>query len=161
MLPERGVYTLIIFLPENIRLKVGGLGIQTFQKGYYTYTGSALGKGAQGLSLRISRHLRKRKRKRWHIDFLLAHENVTVTAVVAAQTDKKLECAINQLIKSEAKATIPVMGFGASDCKRNCGSHLLYVGEKNVEPKIIELYSKHVKTGPTVLRPPWNNSPKV
>jgi len=98
------------------------------------------------LSRRVSRHFRKEKPKLWHIDFLLAHENATVTAVIAAQTNKKLECEVNRYIKREGKAKVPVVGFGASDCKENCGSHLLYFGEGDVEPKIVELYSE--KMGP-------------
>jgi len=125
-LPTKGVYTLIISLSEETRLNIGKLGVQKFPKGYYTYTGSALGKGATSLKRRVSRHLRKRKRNLWHIDFLLANENVTVTAVVAAETSKKLECKMNRYIKREGGAKAPVRGFGSSDCKEKCESHLLF-----------------------------------
>jgi len=125
-LPTKGIYTLIIFLSKETRLNVGKLGTQKFPKGYYTYTGSALGKGATNLKRRVSRHLRKRKRNLWHIDFLLANENATVTAVIAAETSKKLECNMNRYIKGEGKAKAPVKGFGSSDCKEKCESHLLF-----------------------------------
>jgi len=143
---NQGVYTLIISLSKEACLQIGKLGTQRFPRGYYTYTGSGLGTGASSLSRRVSRHLRKDKPKLWHIDFLLAYENATVTAVIAAQTNKKLECEVNRYIKREGGAKIPVTGFGASDCKENCGSHLLYFGEGDVKPKIAELYSE--KMGP-------------
>jgi len=146
---NRGVYTLIIFLSREACLRVGKLGAQRFPRGYYTYTGSALGLGASSLSRRVSRHLRKEKPKLWHIDFLLAHENATVTTVIAAQTNKKLECEMNRYIKLEGKAKVPVVGFGASDCGENCESHLLYFGEENIEPKIFAFYAK--KLGPRLV----------
>jgi len=61
-LPKKGIYTLVIFLSKETCLNVGKLGEQRFLKGHYTYTGSALGKGASSLKHRISRHIRKEKR---------------------------------------------------------------------------------------------------
>ena len=150
-LPTKGIYTLIIFLSRETRLNVGKLGVQKFPKGYYTYTGSALGKGATSLKRRVSRHSRKRKRNLWHIDFLLANENATVTAVVAAETNKKFECNMNRYIKREGKAKIPVKGFGSSDCKENCESHLLYFGEEDIKSKIATFYAKRLKSKPFTI----------
>lgn len=134
-LPANGIYTLIISLSKETYVDVGKLGQQKFQKGYYTYTGSALGKGTASLKHRISRHLQEEKQNFWHIDFLLTSENATVTAVIAAQTNEELECSLNRYIKEEGRARIPVKGFGASDCKENCESHLLFfpdITEANV-----------------------------
>lgn len=143
-LPAKGIYTLTIFLSKEIHLNVGKLGVQKFPKGYYAYTGSALGTGASSLKNRVSRHLKKRgKRKHWHIDFLLAHENVAVTAVVAAQTNKKVECEMNRYIMQATEAKIPIVGFGASDCKENCKSHLLYFDEENIKTRIAALYAEN------------------
>jgi len=139
---NRGVYTLIIFLSKEAYLRIGKLGAQRFPKGYYAYTGSALGTGASSLSHRVSRHLRKEKPKLWHIDFLLAHENAAVTAVIAAQTNKKLECKMNRCIKQEGKAKVPVVGFGASDCRENCESHLFFYPDIT---KNLDLVEKVVK----------------
>jgi len=141
-LPTNGIYTLIIFLSREIRVNIGKLGQQKFPKGYYTYTGSALGKEVSSLKRRVSRHLQKEKQKFWHIDFLLANENATITAVVTAQTNRKLECTLNRYIKREGEAKILMKGFGASDCRQSCGSHLLYFGEENIESKIVTFYSK-------------------
>jgi len=142
MLPQVGVYTLIIHLPAKIRLEVGKLGKHKFPRGYYAYTGSALGSGASGLRKRVARHLQERNRRFWHIDYLLAHKDVAVIAIVAAQTNEKKECKVNRRLKNEKKARIPVLGFGASDCKENCRSHLLYFGEINVKQKIASLYDE-------------------
>ena len=149
--PTNGIYTLIIFLSREICLNVGKLGQHRFPNGYYTYTGSALGKGAASLKRRISRHLQKKKRNFWHIDFLLANENATVTAVAAAQTNEKLECALNSYIKKEGEAKILVKGFGASDCKENCESHLLYLGDEHIESKIVTVYSKRFGSKPLLV----------
>ena len=137
-LPANGVYTLVISLSREICLNVGKLSQQRFPKGHYTYTGSALGKGALSLKRRISRHLQKEKRNFWHIDFLLANENATVTTVVAAQTNEKLECKLSSHIRREGSAKILVKGFGASDCRENCGSHFLFYPDITEEPVLIQ-----------------------
>jgi len=149
--PTNGIYTLIIFLSREICLNVGRLGQQKFPRGYYTYIGSALGKGSSSLKRRVSRHLQKEKRNFWHIDFLLDNENATVTAVVAAQTNRKLECTLNRYMKREGGAKIIVKGFGASDCRENCGSHFLYFGEENVQSKIVTLLSKRFGSKSLIL----------
>lgn len=127
-----GIYTLLLFLSKQVTLTIGKLGKQRFPMGYYTYTGSALGKGASSLKHRIARHLKKDKRRFWHIDYLLADENVSVEAVIVAETNQKMECKTNQHIKTIMGAKVQVKGFGASDCRKNCKSHLLFY------PDIIE-----------------------
>jgi Uri superfamily endonuclease len=144
-LPAKGIYTLILFISSGAEFVIGKLGTQLFSKGYYTYTGSALGNGASSLKNRISRHLLTDKRKFWHIDFLLAHEDATVISIIVAKAEKKYECEINHYIKEKGKAQIPFLGFGSSDCRERCKSHLLYFGETNPERKIDELYTQKFK----------------
>jgi Uri superfamily endonuclease len=124
-LSTNGTYVLLLHVSEEVTVKVGKLGKQKFPRGHYSYTGSALGKRATNLKHRITRHLRKQKRNFWHIDYLLADKNVSVEAVVAAETRENMECNINQHLKGEG-AKVQVNGFGASDCRKKCGSHLLY-----------------------------------
>ena len=124
-----GIYVLLLLVSREVTLTIGKLGKQRFPRGYYFYTGSALGKGATSLKHRIARHRRKQKRKYWHIDYLLADENVSVEAVIAAKTNENMECKTNQHLKTIIGAEVPVKGFGASDCRKNCGSHLLYFPE--------------------------------
>ena len=143
-LNAKGTYTLAILVPAEKRIDVGALGTRDFSKGYYAYTGTAFGKNAQSLAGRILRHLRRDdKKKRWHIDYLLAADNVKVISVVAAYTKEKMECKINQRLRDSLQATIPVRGFGSSDCRKKCGSHLLYLGlDENVPERIADLYSE-------------------
>ena len=92
----------------------------------------------------------------WHIDFLLAHEKATVTAVVCGQTNREAECQMNQYIMKQGKGETPVMGFGASDCTKNCGSHLLYFGNTEIITKIVGLYREKVGPKFVIIYTPSN-----
>jgi len=140
-----GVYTLILFVSKETTVTIGRLGKQKFPRGYYSYAGSALGK-ATGLKHRISRHLRKEKRRFWHIDYLLADENVSVEAVVAAETNEKMECSLNSYMKKMSGAEVPVCGFGASDCRKNCRSHLLYFPELKEADILVQKLVEHLSS---------------
>ncbi len=109
----KGIYTLIIFLPQNTNLNVGQLGPNEFPEGYYTYTGSATGRGSTSPKGRLSRHLRKQKRMHWHIDYLLAAHNVNIVGVISAETAKKMECITNRSLEETENVEIPVRGFDA------------------------------------------------
>jgi len=55
-----GIYCLVIEIPKNMSIIVGKLGKIKFEKGYYTYVGSA----QNNLEKRIERHFRKEKKKK-------------------------------------------------------------------------------------------------
>lgn len=111
-------YQLLIAVARPLRrLRIGALGVFDFPAGRYIYTGSA----RRHLEARLARHLRREKALRWHIDYLLAAEGVRVVDVVRSS---RAECVLNRA----AGGVIPVPGFGASDCRAGCGSHLRYVG---------------------------------
>lgn len=143
-LSAKGIYTLAISISVETHADIGALGTRIFPKGYYAYTGSAFGENAQSLAGRILRHLRSdNKKKRWHVDHLLAASNVEITSVIAACTEKKMECEINRYIRDKLQATTPVRGFGSSDCRKKCGSHLLYLGlDESVVKRVADLYSE-------------------
>mgnify|MGYP001773815639 CR=1 FL=1 len=101
-------------------MKVGKLGTFLFPAGKYVYTGSAL----NGLENRLARHLRKEKRLRWHIDYLLQHAQVE--GILVVETDERLECELNRWVLSSPNARVIVKGFGSSDCR--CPAHLVYLG---------------------------------
>ena len=143
-IPSSGIYTIIIFLSKKLSVSIVKLGVHKFPMGYYTYTGSAIGSSVS-LESRVSRHMQKEKRRHWHIDFLLANEDASVIGVVAALTHKKLECDMNRYIKTKSKAKVCVTGFGSTDCKKNCGSHLLYFGEENISKLICTFYKKRFR----------------
>ena len=112
-------YQLKIEVARPIRVRVGRLGRFLFPAGLYVYTGSA----KRNLEARIARHLRREKSLRWHIDWLLSASGVRVAAVKRSAVG---ECALNQRVRAGA---IVVPGFGATDCRSNCGSHLRYLGK--------------------------------
>ena len=146
-----GIYTLLLFLSKQVTLTIGKLGKQRFPMGYYTYTGSALGKGASSLKHRIARHLKKEKRRFWHIDYLLADENVSVEAVIVAETNENMECKTNQHIKTIMGAKVQVKGFGASDCRKNCKSHLLYFPEIENADCLVQKLVEYLQSSSGIL----------
>jgi len=150
-LSTTGIYTLLLFLSKQVTLDIGKLGKQRFPMGYYTYTGSALGKGATSLKHRIARHLRKEKRRFWHIDYLLADENVSVEAVIVAETKENMECKTNQYLKRIMGAKVQVKGFGASDCRKNCESHLLYFPEIENADFLVQKLVGHLHSSSGIL----------
>ena len=117
-----GAYQLYIIVSKDIEINVGALGLCKFPKGKYIYTGSAM----NNLHQRIARHLRSEKKIRWHIDYLLTSENVFIEKIKKFESDKKIECELNLKILIPEKTSIPVPGFGSSDCN-NCPAHLIRI----------------------------------
>jgi Uri superfamily endonuclease len=107
-------YALIIRLKTDRKIRIGQLGTFVFSGGYYAYTGSA----RKNMVKRLARHHWKEGKKlRWHIDYLLNDHAATIIRVEISDLE---ECALNQSITGE----IIVTGFGASDCRNHCRSHL-------------------------------------
>lgn len=115
----KGSYILLIQLPEEQTITVGSLRDIRFPRGYYVYVGSALG----GFKARLNRHLKRDKKPRWHIDYLLQH--ASITGIILCQTEQRVECNIAQALKCQLDS---VPGFGSSDCK--CHSHLFFATEE-------------------------------
>jgi len=106
-------YQLFIEVRTPVRVSVGRLGVFDFPAGRYVYTGSAL----RNFEARIARHLSVTKKMHWHIDYLLAAQGVRVLDVRRSAEE---ECAVNQ----STRGIVLIPGFGASDCRAGCGSHL-------------------------------------
>lgn len=127
---NRGIYCIIGRLKEEMVLSVGALGPRNFREGYYIYVGSAMA----NLRQRVARHLRTRKRKHWHIDYLLPYSSKTIGYPI--YSINPLECSL-----AEAMSKISddlVSGFGSSDC--SCESHLFYFREDPLHTeKVISL----------------------
>ena len=117
MTVDPGLYQLIVRLPKACDISVGLHGRFSFHAGYYVYTGSA----KRGLESRISRHLRKRKKLRWHIDYLLRYGEIIA---VKRYGNILSECGLNRRVERLPGSRIIVAGFGSSDCR--CPAHLLY-----------------------------------
>jgi Uri superfamily endonuclease len=116
----KGIYVLVISVNSNILVSVGALGKVGFKKGLYAYVGSA----QNSLDKRVRRHLRKDKRKFWHIDHLLSNKSVAITKVFYKEAQKPEECWISRKLSQRG---LPVANFGCSDC--SCVSHLFMVDD--------------------------------
>jgi len=103
-------------LPKKINIKVGRKGTFDFLQGYYVYTGSA----KKGLRTRFLRHLKKNKKKFWHIDYLLSHARIKDILIHS----QKSECYWNNKLSELPDSSVLAKGFGSSDC--GCLTHLLY-----------------------------------
>ncbi|MBN1244137.1 GIY-YIG nuclease family protein [Candidatus Bathyarchaeota archaeon] len=114
----KGIYVLIIQVGKDVNVDVGALGKIAFIKGLYAYVGSA----QTNMEQRIKRHLRKEKRKFWHIDYLLDNDSAKIVKVFFKKASKTEECRIAKPIDERSK---PICGFGCSDC--NCKSHLFQI----------------------------------
>ena len=123
-----GVYTLVIELGQATRLRVGSLGELALPRGVYAYTGSALGK-ATNLRNRVGRHFSMYKKLRWHVDYLLASEVSQIRAVVFAITNQRMECSVSKLVLERLGVKPIFRGFGSSDCREGCITHLCFCGE--------------------------------
>jgi Uri superfamily endonuclease len=116
---DKGAYILVFDLPD-IRVKVGALGFFDLKKGSYVYVGSAM----NGLDHRIKRHMTKKKKLHWHIDYL-TRDCGSIEAYEAVYPGAN-ECGLGEIVRQYGG--IPaVNGFGCSDCK--CQTHLFLVGE--------------------------------
>ncbi|MEI2383790.1 GIY-YIG nuclease family protein [Breoghania sp. JC706] len=117
-LPEApGSYVLLIRLSRKRALDMPRLGYPVLLRGWYAYCGSAHGPG--GIRARVSRHMRREKVLRWHVDRL----TVAAGEVRAAAFTDRGECDLVATLM-QAGFTVPVPGFGSTDC-RVCPAHLL------------------------------------
>lgn len=114
---RRGIY--VVLLCYHGPLTVGVLG-QVHFEGLYLYVGSAL--GSAGLS-RLTRHWQlycgQRRKRHWHIDYLLA-----VGAWRGAYWQEAGPGAECDLARALGRCLAVVPGFGSSDCR--CPGHLFY-----------------------------------
>jgi Uri superfamily endonuclease len=129
--PAAGVYQLWLRVSVASRLTIGRLGRFTFPAGRYVYTGRA----SRGLRARVLRHARGAHRKHWHIDYLLARREVRLERVRLASSDPDDECAINRALSAEGAAVAP--GFGASDCRSHCPTHLWRIRRHESKSRIL------------------------
>ncbi len=129
-LQDGGAYLLLIKMDDEVKITAGSLAQAALKRGYYVYVGSA----SRNLSKRVDRHTRKKKKKRWHIDYLI--EKATRVKPVPVISSDKLECELAGRLSDIADC--PVKGFGSSDCR--CPAHLFYFTENPLEdPLFIEL----------------------
>ena len=116
----KGSYILLVELAIKKDVFVGKLGYVSFPKASYAYVGSAM----NGLRARLARHLRRKKKLHWHIDYLL--KEAEVEEIILCQSEERVECSLAQALAGKFQS---VPGFGSSDCK--CRSHLYFTSERD------------------------------
>ena len=91
------------------------------EKGLYLYVGSA----KKGLEQRLERHMKKRKNRFWHIDYITSRRDSAVQAIYLSPSP---EC--------ETLNTVSQLGrlfgrkLGSSDCK--CPSHFVKLNQVDI-----------------------------
>lgn len=116
------LYAVKAWLPEDIEgITIGKLGKFHFPKGHYVYAGSA----KRNIRARVDRHIQEDKKQRWHIDYLRPYLQIQA---VQTYPGSEGECGLFQRLMRENAGTMPVKGFGSSDCR--CFAHLFYSGEE-------------------------------
>lgn len=114
---EAKSYVLFVKLRRSIKIAVGRLGEIDFCKGTYLYVGSA----KKGIIPRLKRHLVKKKKLFWHIDYLLNSSYAYVDKIWVAAKDR--ECYTAGSLYRQGYEFI--RDFGSSDC--SCYSHLFFI----------------------------------
>ncbi len=112
-----GSYIICYHQENGQKIKIGKNREYYFEAGYYLYVGSAL----NSLSARTSRHKKKVKNKKWHVDYLHPPMKYIKTYNFNALD---IECEISKKLEEFAEV---IHGFGASDCR--CAGHLFYLEE--------------------------------
>ena len=102
-------------------LGIGVRGELTLMPGHYVYVGSAHGPG--GLAGRLRHHLGPIRRPHWHIDYLRG--GCHVLGVWLTNGRRALEHVWLRRLAALDAATVPMPGFGASDC--DCPTHLIHL----------------------------------
>jgi len=117
-----GTYMLYLEITEPSSVHIKNKEI-FLENGFYIYIGSAFGVG--GLSSRIHRHLRRKKKPHWHIDQITS-KDICQFHGVAVFPNEKIECEISNSLTKSNKLK-PIKDFGNSDCKTKCISHFFYI----------------------------------
>ena len=110
---ETGAYLLLLELNTPIGLVITSFSGIELAAGAYIYAGSAHGPG--GLKSRLARHLRRDKRRHWHIDHLTG----IASSILAYAVPDGSECALVRSLLESDQYHHPLPGFGSSDC-RSC-----------------------------------------
>ena len=121
ILDDAGLYLAVLHLEEAASVEIGALGTFDFAAGYYIYTGSA----QKGLTKRMNRHKRTRKRTHWHIDYLRNAAVAAKTFAIRGATD---ESKLADDVAGLGERHPP--NFGATDCPDD--GHLVYTPDDPV-----------------------------
>ena len=115
-----GSYALVLASAITARIIVGRLGVLKLQPGHYVYVGSVFGPG--GLRARIEHHQHRVEHPHWHIDYLRRY---TRLIWVWYCSGARCEHSWATQLRAISGATVPMPGFGSSDCQ--CDAHLFWL----------------------------------
>ena len=136
----KGAYVLVIDLNRGLSFHLKSLGNLSFEKGTWLYIGSAMGIGSTNLENRIRRHFRSEKTIYWHIDHLLNSDS-SIRLAVWSESSSPKECEIARSIEKMENVSPGPRGFGSSDCKQKCRTHLYHpIKGMNIESRIIDVF---------------------
>ena len=119
-----GTYALVMRCSSDQQVEVGKLGRLNLRPGFYVYVGSAFGPG--GLNARIAHHMKITERPHWHLDYLRPALDLTEVWFTYDPGHREHQWA--GVLATFRHTTIPISGFGASDCR--CKSHLYLIRSK-------------------------------
>jgi Uri superfamily endonuclease len=120
MTAEGGAYALILFCSQEGTVQIGKLGPLQLRQGFYVYLGSALGPG--GVRARVAHHRKLSLRPHWHIDYLRPCTRLDRIWYSDDRVCREHQWA--RAISGLRGASVPVAGFGSSDCR--CKTHLFF-----------------------------------
>ena len=120
---NKGNYLLVLENNRNFSREIGRLGIIDFPKGFYVYVGSAM----NSLDSRIKRHYSGRKKRHWHIDYIIPYR-MSINKSFPLRRRKSIESILAKRLASFADSFIA--GFGSSDSSDS--SHLFYFRENPI-----------------------------
>ena len=119
-----GLYVVLIEIVRATSITIGKLGRFRFEAGVFAYVGSA----RPGLDARVGRHFRRRKAKRWNIDWLTSSTACRPIAAILIPDAAFTECKLNVMVGEIIGGTTPARGFGSHDCVSGCPAHLWRAG---------------------------------
>jgi len=115
-----GTYVLVFSLSERQMFRAGKKIEADLLPGHYLYIGSAFGPG--GLRARLNHHIHLRASARWHVDYL--NRVACLKEIWYTTATKRREHDWVGLFQHLTELSLPVEGFGSSDCL--CWAHLFY-----------------------------------
>jgi Uri superfamily endonuclease len=133
--PLPGTYALLFSSAADRPVLVGQLGRLHVCRGFYVYIGSAFGPG--GVQARVAHHRAPSIHPHWHIDYI---QGVTQLQEIWWTHDlMRREHQWADLFKRMRGASIPLRGFGSSDCA--CESHFYFLATR----PSFSVFRKHLR----------------
>lgn len=114
-----GTYIVVYRCDHSRAVTIGRWASLQLQPGLYFYVGSAFGPG--GVRARVTRHCRREKALRWHVDYLSTH--CDAAGAWYSHAPERLEHQWAQSLQTLAGMNA-IEGFGCSDC--TCDAHLFH-----------------------------------